>query len=69
MLYIAPPQYLGCGAKCFYNRQAPDSVPDGRAIVQIDPREMQEVELNALQERDRRRYGSTLLVFYERPGV
>jgi hypothetical protein len=36
--------------------------------VQIDPRERQAVELTALQETDQRRYGSTLLLFYERPG-
>ncbi len=35
-------------------------------IVQIHPREYQELVLKNLEEFDRRKYGSTLLVFYEK---
>jgi 16S rRNA G966 N2-methylase RsmD len=39
---------------------------DGWAIVQIDPTEYKELNLENLVEFEQRRYGSTLLVFYER---
>jgi hypothetical protein len=39
---------------------------DGTVIVQIDPSEYEEVELNNLVEGEQRKYGSTLLVFYDR---
>jgi 16S rRNA G966 N2-methylase RsmD len=35
-------------------------------VVQIHPREMEELELRNLEKFDERKYGSTLLVFYER---
>ncbi len=70
MIYIAPPQYRGMWREALQHLDRwPDwLVPDGQAIVQLDPREFEEVELSVLREADRRRYGSTLLVFYERPG-
>jgi 16S rRNA G966 N2-methylase RsmD len=34
-------------------------------IVQIHPREYRKLELQALEEFEQRKYGSTLLVFYE----
>ncbi len=71
VIYIAPPQYQGLWREALLriDRRPDWLVPDGRAIVQVDPREMQAVDLSALQEGERRRYGSTLLVFYEHPGV
>jgi hypothetical protein len=39
---------------------------DGIAIVQIDPNEDRAVPLQNLVEYDRRRYGSVLLLFYEK---
>jgi 16S rRNA G966 N2-methylase RsmD len=39
---------------------------DGTVIVQIDPKEYEEVELKNLVEGEQRKYGSTLLVFYDR---
>jgi 16S rRNA G966 N2-methylase RsmD len=39
---------------------------DGWVIVQIDPREYKELALENLQEIEHRKYGSTLLLFYER---
>ena len=38
---------------------------DGTVIVQIDPTEYQAVELENLEETEQRKYGSTLLVFYD----
>jgi 16S rRNA G966 N2-methylase RsmD len=39
---------------------------DAWVIVQIHPMEYEQLELKALAEFDQRRYGSTLLAFYER---
>jgi 16S rRNA G966 N2-methylase RsmD len=39
---------------------------DGCVIVQIHPKEYNDISLKNLQEYDQRKYGSTLLVFYER---
>ena len=36
----------------------------GTVIVQIHPREDEPLELGYLQEYDRRRYGSVMLIFY-----
>jgi 16S rRNA (guanine966-N2)-methyltransferase len=65
-MYIAPPQYKGMWSRALL---ALDENPGwltktGWAIVQIDPKEFQELELNNLEELDQRKYGSTLLVFF-----
>jgi len=67
-IYIAPPQY-----KEFWKRAmlSLDAIPtwlaeDGWVIVQIHPVEYERLELSQLEEFDQRRYGSTLLVFYEK---
>ena len=65
-VYIAPPQYKGIWKKAL---QKVDMRPEWLAeyawvIVQIDPIEFEPLELEALQEFDKRQYGSTLLVFY-----
>jgi 16S rRNA G966 N2-methylase RsmD len=39
---------------------------DGWVIVQIDPREYKKLMLENLKEIDQRKYGTTLLLFYER---
>ena len=39
----------------------------GSVIVQIHPREAAEVDLVHLEEYDRRKYGSTLLIFFASP--
>jgi len=43
-------------------------VEDGWVIVQIDPKEYGEVEMNNFSLFDQRKYGRTLLLFYERVG-
>jgi 16S rRNA (guanine(966)-N(2))-methyltransferase RsmD len=67
-IYIAPPQYKGMWSKAMLLLdENPDLlVEDGWAIVQIDPKEYEPLSLVTLDEFDQRRYGNTLLVFYER---
>jgi len=66
-IYIAPPQYKDLWKNTI---QELDRNPgwlkaDTWVIVQIDPIEYEAQVLNYLQEFEQRRYGSTLLVFYE----
>lgn len=66
-VYIAPPQYKGMWSKTLgildqhYNWLHEDAW----VLVQIDPKEYQTLELTQLEEFEQRRYGSTLLVFYQ----
>ncbi len=67
-VYIAPPQYHGAWIEAL---KALDESPDlvekyGWVIVQIHPKEWEEVSLENFREVDRRKYGSTLLIFFER---
>lgn len=66
LIYIAPPQYQGLWHKALtLVDQNPDLLASfGAVIVQIHPREDQAIELNFLEEYDRRQYGSVLLIFY-----
>jgi hypothetical protein len=43
--------------------------PDAWVIAQIDPDEYEEMKLSNLIEFDQRRYGNTLLIFYEWPSM
>lgn len=67
-IYIAPPQYKEMWSEALHMLdENPGWLNDGGwVIVQIHPVEMKEIELNNLTEIDRRKYGSTLLVFYEK---
>jgi 16S rRNA (guanine966-N2)-methyltransferase len=69
ILYIAPPQYHGMAARSLVQVDAEPPVRQGGlVIVQIHPRErgdLSAVTLAQLRLTDERRYGSTLLVFYE----
>ena len=67
-IYIAPPQYKGLWKRALLSLDAkPDWLSENAwAIVQIHPREFEAVKLKNLVEFDRRKYGSTLLIFYER---
>ena len=67
LIYVAPPQYQALWSKTLL---ALDAVPEwldpsGLAIVQIFPKEMEPVSLTSLQLSEQRKYGSTLLCFYE----
>jgi 16S rRNA (guanine966-N2)-methyltransferase len=66
-VYIAPPQYKGLWAQTL---RALDANPawlsdDSQVIVQIHPREFEPLALEHLVLVDERKYGSTLLCFYE----
>lgn len=66
-IFIAPPQYKGMWKTAL---QALDGnvgwlSAESWAIVQIDPVEFETLPLINLTEFDTRRYGSTLLIFYE----
>jgi 16S rRNA (guanine966-N2)-methyltransferase len=66
-IYVAPPQYKDLWSKAL---MALDSLPDiiasdGWVIIQIDPMEYSPLELLNLKEFDQRRYGDTLLIFYQ----
>lgn len=65
-IYIAPPQHKDMWSRALLALDAnPDWLTDtGWAIVQIAPKEFQELELFHLEEMDKRKYGSTLLVFF-----
>jgi 16S rRNA (guanine(966)-N(2))-methyltransferase RsmD len=67
-IYVAPPQYLGLWKETLLLLdENPEHVQeDGIVIVQIDPRERQEVSLQHLQPYDARIYGKTMLWFFER---
>jgi 16S rRNA (guanine966-N2)-methyltransferase len=69
ILYIAPPQYKGLAARALVHIDSePPAQPGGLVIVQIHPRERSDLAaltLRRLHLSDERRYGSTLLVFYE----
>lgn len=66
-VYIAPPQYKEMWSKALALLDSnPGWLSDkAEVIVQIHPREYVELELENLVEFEQRKYGSTLLVFYE----
>ena len=67
-IYIAPPQYQEMWVKAL--KLADEHIgwltDDGTVVVQIDPTEYQEIELKNLEETEQRKYGKTLIVFYDR---
>ncbi|MCB9461607.1 MAG: 16S rRNA (guanine(966)-N(2))-methyltransferase RsmD [Anaerolineaceae bacterium] len=69
-IYIAPPQYKGLWLETL---KVLDNNPqwvtdDTVVIVQIDPSEDETVFFENIEEYDRRIYGKTMLIFYERLG-
>ena len=67
-IYIAPPQYHEMWSKALslLDKNPEWLSDDGWVIVQIDPTEYKHEELQNLEESEQRKYGRTLLVFYER---
>ncbi len=67
-IYVAPPQYKNMWQRAMRDIDAnPGWLSDESwVIVQIDPKEYEKLDLTNLKEFDERKYGSTLLVFYER---
>lgn len=67
VIYVAPPQYRRLWVKALQAIDARSSLltEDGQVIVQIHPKEQEELELQHLELVDQRRYGSTVLLFWE----
>lgn len=68
LIYIAPPQYKEMWQKAI---RLIDDNPvllsdDGQIIVQINPIEWEELVLENFEVFDSRKYGDTLLIFYEK---
>lgn len=68
LIYVAPPQYKQMWQKAM---RLIDNNPkvlhqEGQIIVQINPIEWEELDLLHFEVFDSRKYGDTLLVFYER---
>jgi 16S rRNA (guanine966-N2)-methyltransferase len=66
LVYIAPPQYRGLWRRALDGVDADGRwvAAGGRVVVQIDPREEEDVPLARLVLADRRKYGNVLLLFY-----
>ncbi len=66
-VYVAPPQYKGFWQNTLdvLDQNAGWLAPDAWVIAQVDPVEYRKLQLSHFTEFDQRRYGSTLLVFYQ----
>lgn len=66
LIFVAPPQYKGIWVEAMrVIAERPNLVSaEGQIIVQIDPKEYEELHLNSFTENVRRKYGSTELLFY-----
>ncbi len=69
-IFVAPPQYHGLWARVLRAVDANSGLlnPDGWVIAQIHPKEYEPLGLTRLAEGQQRRYGNTLLCFFELPG-
>ncbi len=68
LVYIAPPQYKGLWRRALeLLDQRPQWVgKNGLAVVQIDPKEREEIRLRHFRLERERRYGDTLLLFWRK---
>ena len=68
-VYIAPPQYKNMWLQALAELDSHPGwlAPDAWIIVQIDPVEVQPFTCRWMVEFDRRRYGSTILIFLQKP--
>lgn len=66
-IFIAPPQYKRLWLKTMAELDENPGwlAPNGLIIVQIDPVEYQETNYQRFHEIEQRRYGSTLVLFFE----
>lgn len=67
LIYVAPPQYAGLWRTTLLALDAhPGWVsPSGTVVVQVFPKEFEPVVLASLRLTDQRKYGSSLLCFYQ----
>ena len=70
VVYVAPPQYHGLWKQALLelDRRPEWLYPEGIVVVQIDPKEKENIDLQHLEAYDERTYGNTLVWFFERPG-
>lgn len=70
-VYVAPPQYQGLWLRTLLALDASPAWLSNQpiVIVQIDPTEQQPVALRSLEPYDERKYGNTLLWFFETKDV
>ncbi|GAB4508543.1 MAG: 16S rRNA (guanine(966)-N(2))-methyltransferase RsmD [Anaerolineae bacterium] len=70
LIYIAPPQYKDLWSQTLKALDANPGwlSPESQVIVQIDPAEFTQIEWEHLTMVDERRYGKTLLVFFQLKG-
>ena len=68
LVFVAPPQYKRMWAEIMELIAAYPNIvaPDGRIIVQIDPKEEEELSMESFTLADTRKYGNSLLLFYDR---
>lgn len=66
LIYIAPPQFKQIWIFAMQHlAERPEMLSKGgQIIVQIDPKEYEELTLSAFKETARRKYGNTELIFY-----
>jgi len=66
-IFIAPPQYKQQWIQALIGLDAnPDHLSDdGWIIVQLDPVEFDQINLQSFYEFDQRKYGNTMLIFYQ----
>lgn len=66
-VYIAPPQYQGLWSRATLLLDSNPGWlhPDAWVIAQMHPKEYRDLDLRHLRVTDQRKYGSTLLAFYE----
>lgn len=67
-IYVAPPQYQGLWSRMVaaVDENVGWLTESGAVVVQIDPKEYAPLTLKHLELGDERRYGKTLLLFYDR---
>ena len=68
LMYVAPPQYVRLWVDVMLvvdKRPLTYLHPDGQIVVQIDPKEYEELPLKNLSLYKERTYGNTQLLFYE----
>jgi 16S rRNA (guanine(966)-N(2))-methyltransferase RsmD len=70
LVYVAPPQYAGTWSRALAALDGREDWlnPDAWVVAQIHPKEYEPLSLGRLREVDRRKYGRTMLVFFEWPG-
>jgi 16S rRNA (guanine966-N2)-methyltransferase len=69
-IYVAPPQYAGLWSRTVRTLdEKPEWLnPDAWVIAQMHPVEYEALRLSNLRLFDQRKYGNTLLAFYDLPG-